>query len=293
MNYTYIAYELILQVPFPCPILPLAPEDAMPDVIVQEGPVPVRLTAPLAEGEMWQAEVDRFLWRGGARAGRFLVEGGQHITLQRNPNAENEALAFHFLTTIITALLRQRGLLVLHANSAVTPSGAIAIAGLSGAGKSTTLAALLKLGCAMLADDVTVLRLRADGGLDVLPGVPQLHLMDDAASNLGQDIAELPRYQWRRTKAAVPIETAAAPANLRSIYLLQIGAQDQLHVQALNGAEKFVALQECIYGPLLPPEHSRQFPLFAAVTDRVNIFRLTRPAARWSIDEVTQVLLNG
>jgi hypothetical protein len=293
MIYTYRAYELILRLPFPCPILPLAPEDAVPDVIVKEGSVPAYLTAPLAEDLQWQAEVDRFLWRGGARAGRFLVEGGLHVTLQRNPAAENEILAFQFLTSVLTAVLRQRGLLVLHANAAVTPSGAIAISGESGAGKSTTLAALLKRGCAMLADDVTVLRLCSDGNVEVLPGVPQLHLTEDTASNLGQDISGLPRYRWRRMKAAVPIETASTPTNLRSIYVLHTADRAALQIQALSGAEKFAALQDCVYGPLLPEEHPQQFPLFAAVTNRVAMFRLERPAGRWSIDEVVQVLLNG
>ena len=293
MTYTYTAYELVLRVPFHCPVLRPAPEDAVPDIIVGEGSVPHRLATPLAEGKMWQAEPDRFLWRGGPRAGRFLVEGGQCITLERNPAAEDEILAFHFLASVMAALLRQRGLLVLHANTAVTPIGAVAVSGESGVGKSTTLAALLGRGCTMLADDVTVLRLRSDGCVEALPGVPQLHLPEDSADNLGQDIAGLPRYRWRRMKAAVSVETTPAPAALRALYLLRTKPQNDLQVQTLTGAEKFAALQECVYGPLLPQEHPRHFPLFAAVADQVAVYRLDRPAARWSVDEIVEILLNG
>jgi hypothetical protein len=293
MTYTYAAYELILRLPFPCPVLPLMQENTSPDVIVKEGSVPYRLAAPVAEGKMWQAEPDRFLWRGGPRAGRFLVEGGQCITLERNPAAEDNILAFHFLASVMAALLRQRGLLVLHANAAVTPTGAVAISGESGVGKSTALAALLGRGCTMLADDITVLRLQSDGCVEALPGVPQLHLPEDSAFNLGQDIAELPRYRWRRMKAAVPIEIAPAPVTLRALYLLRTKPRDDLQVQALTGAEKFAALQECVYGPLLPQEHPRHFPLFAAVTDQVAVYRLDRPIARWSVGEIVEVLLNG
>ena len=293
MTYTYSIYGLTLRLPFPCPVLSLAPDDAAPDITVADGRVPRHLAAPLAEAPSWQAEPYRFLLRGGARAGRFLVEDGTRVTLERNPAAEDEMLCFHFLDAVLAAILRQRGWLVLHANAAVTPTGAIAVSGESGAGKSTTLAALLQRGCTMLADDITVLRLGAAGCVEALPGVPQLHLTEEAAEGLGQDIVGLPRYRWRRMKAAVPIQIASTPAPLRALYLLRSSAQAELQIQTLIGAEKFAALQECVYGPLLPQEHPGQFPLFSAVTEQVTVFRLDRPAGRWSVDEIVEAVLNG
>ena len=293
MTYTYSVYDLTLRVPFPCPPLAQAPEDATPDVVVSDGVVPRALVAPCAQDARWQAEPGRFLLRGGARAGRFLAEDGTRVTLERNPAAEDEMLAFHFLDSVLAAVLRQRGLLVLHANAAVAPRGAIAVSGESGAGKSTTLAALLQRGCTMLADDITVLRLDAAGRVEALPGVPQLHLTEEAAEGLGQDISGLPRYQWRRMKAAVPIQIASAPASLRALYLLRSGPGPDLQIQTLTGAAKFAAVQECIYGPLLPREHPDQFPLFVAVTEQVAVFRLERPAGRWSVAEIAEVLLSG
>ncbi len=293
-SYTYIVYTLVVRLPFPCPILPAAPVEAVPDVIVEEGSVAYQLPAPLAEDLRWQAEPDRFLWRGGARAGRFLVEGGQHVTLQRGRATNDEFLVYHFLDAVLAAVLRQRGWLVLHANAAVTPHGAVAISGESGAGKSTTLAALLRQGCTMLADDVTALRLRSDGCVEALPGVPQLHLSEDSAAGLGQDISGLPRRRRQRLKAAVPARSimAESPALLRALYVLRSYSGEAVRVTALSGAEKFAAVQECIYGPLLPDEHPGQFPLFAAVTDRVAVFRLERPIGRWSIDGVLKAVLH-
>ena len=293
--YTYTAYGLTLSVPFPCPLLALAPAGAMPDVNVADGAVPRTLAAPHAEGNMWQAEPGRFLFRGGNRAGRFLAEGGTCVMLERNPAAEDELLCFYFLDAVLAAILRQRGLLVLHANAAITPEGAIAVSGESGAGKSTTLAALLQHDCAMLSDDITALRLGDDGQVQVLPGVPLLHLSEDAAAGLGHDITGLPRHQWRRMKAAIPTQAAMAtqPARLRALYLLQTHTGDDLRVHTLTGAKKFAAMQTCVYGPLLPQEHPGQFPLLAAVAEKVAVFRIERPGALWAVREVMNVILNG
>ena len=96
MTYTYTAYELVLRVPFHCPVLRPAPEDAVPDIIVGEGSVPHRLATPLAEGKMWQAEPDRFLWRGGPRAGRVFGESGPGVTPERNTAAEEALFEYSF-----------------------------------------------------------------------------------------------------------------------------------------------------------------------------------------------------
>jgi hypothetical protein len=196
---------------------------------------------------------------------------------------------------VLAATLRQNGLLVLHANSVVTPGGAVAVSGPSGAGKSTTLAALLQRGCTMLADDVTVLRAGADGRVEVLPGPPQYCLCEDAAYSLGQNVAGLPRHRKRNQKFVVPAHSAIAksPHPLQALYLLRSHPGSDLRVRRLHGAEKFDAVQEAIYGPLLPQEHPSQFPLFAALTSQVKIFRMERPEKRWTADAVAEVLLYG
>ena len=297
MTCNYQAYGLTLSLPFPCPVLSQAPAEAVPDVTVMDGQVPLALSAPHVQTPRWQAEPGRFLLRGGRRAGRFLVEGGRRVTLQRSRAAEDEMLAFYFLDSVLAAVLRQRGLLVLHAGAAANPgaASAVAISGESGAGKSTTLAALLREGCQFLADDVTAVRLGAHRQIDILPGVPQMHLTEDAAEGLGQDLSGLPRYPWRRMKAAVPAQNTMAdgPVPLRALFHLQVGTGSQVHLRPLAGGAKFAALQDCIYGPMLPQEHPSLFPLFAALVEQVAVVRVERPAGRWTVEEVVQAVCAG
>lgn len=296
MNYIYSLYNITLAVPFPCPMLTLAATGAVPDVTVVEAQVPRNLPVVLMKDRAWQTAPGQFLLRGGARAGRFLVEDGLKITLERNPDAEEELLCALLITTVMAALLRQRELLVLHANVAVTQHGAIAIAGESGSGKSTTQAALLKRGYPMLADDVTVLQQNPEGTVIALPGVPKMNLCVDAAMNLGHDVVNLSRNPLMGTKVIVPVAecdcvTDALP--LKTIFLISRHTGESLIINRLNGIGKFAALQDCIYGPQLPEEAAELFPLVKSVTEQVKIITIQRPFRGCSVDQVVEAILNN
>ncbi len=296
MTYKYRIYGFVMDLPFPCPILPLEPEESEADVTVTEGLVGQPLTTLTAEGPNWQAAPGCFLLYGGGRAGRFLVENGTRITLERNPNAEDKVICAHLLSSVLAALLRQRGLLVLHANVIITPRGAVAISGESGSGKSTTQAALLTKGYSMLADDLAVLQLGEGGAVVALPGIPKLHLCEDAAVRMGHDVSTLHRYPLRRIKVVVPIAPAdmtVTPVTLKTLYLLERHHGATLKREDLGGAHKFAALQDCIYGPLFPEEHEGIFATIAKLASQVDMIRLRRPAKGWSVNEVVEAILHG
>lgn len=295
MRYRYLIYELVIETTFPCTLLPDAPHGVPVDITVVEGIVPRELDNPVVHNKIWDASPGRYLFRGGALSGRFLVEDGKRITLQRNPRAEDDRLAVHFFVSVLTALLQQRELLVLHANTALTERGAVAVCGESGAGKTTAVAGLLARGNRLVADDITVLRVTDDGIVEVLPGAPHLHLCEDTAEQFGFDITGVPRFSWRRMKAALPVPEimADAPALLRAIYLVKIITGSCLSVRPLAGGEKFNALQECIYGPLLADAHKSMFHVFSVVMEQVAVYLIERPTDRWTVDEVIEEMLNG
>jgi hypothetical protein len=292
MQNIYSIYGLTVRVPFPCMSLTPAPTDATTDVVVREGPVPCSLVDAPSTGDGWQSAPGRVLLHGPESVGRYLIEGGERITLARAPGATDEVLAVQFLDAALAMVLQQRGYAVLHANAAVTPTGAVAIGGESGIGKSTALTALLARGCVMLTDDVTAITQRADSHVEVVPGMPHLHLTVEAAARLGQDISGLPQYPWRRMKAVVPTKTqmASAPAPLRALYVLRIHDEDTVYAQPLCGQEKFAVVQQQLYGPLLPAQHAVLFPLLCAIVRQTAVFLLWRPAHRWALDELVDVI---
>jgi hypothetical protein len=296
MGFTYNLYGLTIVVPFPCPILAPAAVGAEPDVTVTENPVIHRMPHPVAEGHNWQAVPGCFLFSGGRYSGRFMVEAGERITLERNKDAKDERLCAHLLAAVFAALLRQRGLLVLHANVVTTPRGAIAITGVSGAGKSTTQAALMAHGARMVSDDITVIDLDPEGSIVALPGILKMNLCDDAATKFGHDVAVLPRNPLRSSKVLVPVapdETLLETVPLKAIYHLDSHPGERVIATHLAGAKKFAVLQECIYGPLFPEEHHGLFPLITSVVSQIDIVRIVRPVGRWSANEVMETILYG
>ncbi len=292
--YRYTAYGITFEVPFRCRGLTAAEPGTPAEVVVREGTVARALDGPVASDRRWDIAPGRFLLRGGRRAGRFLVRDGS-VIVERNPGAEEDVVARCFTEDVLPVLLRQRGLLVLHANAAVTPRGVVAIAGESGAGKSTTLAALLQRGCAMLADDITALDLTADGHLEVRPGVGRVSLTEAAVDGLGYRFHPGLDRSWRPTKSALATGESMAchPGRLSAVYVLSTHDGPDARLVALAGLEKFDAVQRCIYGPMLPGEHRGAFPLVQAFMWAVDVYRLRRPVDGWTVPEVADIILEA
>jgi len=291
VTYTYRAYGLVIRVPFACPsLVPCVDE---PDVTVREAAVPRRLDGAPMSDPSFDAAPGQFLFRGGAQGGRFLVQGGA-VTLERNGQANDATLARQFTDRILAAVLFHRGFLVLHADALVAPDGtAIVVAGESGAGKSTTLAAVLDQGATMLSDDVTVLGGDGEGRVQVLPGAAQLHLTKDAVEGLGYEIEPGQLQPWRRMKAAIATHAGMAerPVRLAALYVLETWPEEYVATNMLAGRRKFEALQACMYGPMFADEHLGVLPVMSALMDHVVFWRLYRPQRGWSVaDVVTEIL---
>lgn len=299
MNRYYTLYGLTVCLPFFCPFLPEAEHDDEPDVVMMHGVVPKELPDALVThdtwetGFCWQAAPGRFLVKGGRRSGRFLVEEGCRITLQRNPEAVEELLLFHLFHPVAAALFRQRGLLTLHASTVQGDAGAIILCGESGAGKSTTLTAMLQDGCAMISDDLTVVQMGDGGRITALAGPPRMHLCEDAAHRLGLAVEELDRHPARSSKRAVTTTGRVCAVPLQRLCILEACSGSAIQISHLQGADKLHALMACVYGPLFQEEHPGLFALFTAVAEQSDLVRIQRPADRWTVDEIVEAVRNG
>jgi hypothetical protein len=216
------------------------------------------------------------------------------VTLERNPQAEDEILATAFVGGALPRAIAQRDQVVLHASAVAIDGRAAVMAGDSGAGKSTALAEMLRMGCPMLTDDVTVLASDEKGRVAVLPGRREIRLRPESAARLGLGRTNhSPGAQMRRkTILPVPKDLRSAPAPLDRIYLLEAGCGEDVGVTALSGSAKFDALLSCLYGPLLASQHSVVFPLCAPILRQADVFRLRRPAQGWSVEHVCSAIID-
>ena len=100
--------------------------------------------------------------------------------------------ATYLLGSVAGLVLQNLGAVCLHASTVNIDGFAVAFVGPPGTGKSTTAAALLRRGHAIITDDVAVID-EADGQPYVRRGYARLNLLDDAANALFLDSPQLTR----------------------------------------------------------------------------------------------------
>ena len=118
----------------------------------------------------------------------------------------------------IHAWLANPDALALHGSSVRWEGRAVALMGQSGAGKSSAAAALIELGCDLVADDLSLLDTRTG---HALPGAPSLRLWDGAADTSralrSEPILGLDDKRWY----LMPHTPLGEPVPLRGVLLLR------------------------------------------------------------------------
>lgn len=154
--------------------------------------------------------------------------------------------AAHFLLEPVLAfLLRQRGVLVLHASAVDVGGRGVVVCGPAGAGKSSVAAALVAGGAALLSDDVVGLTLTGEQWW-AQRGTPSLRLWDDGAAVFAADVDAVPRFSetWsKRVLSAARLggRNAAGPAPVALVCVLgeRVGSADVPSLESLRGHAAF------------------------------------------------------
>ncbi len=223
--------------------------------------------------------------------GRFTFDvHAQRITHRATHAVDRAAVALDLIGVLLPFALHQRGAWCVHASAIETRDGVVAFMAPRGTGKSTLAAACVQRGCALVADDVVVLRPDAHHGVTVTPTGLPLRLRADAARAIGASTED--DMVWGKVRvrgalsvgaqalvacyvlAAVPPEreVTRAPRDTRAaaIALLTNGK-----IAELLGAEATGdALTRCI-----------------DIARRVPVFDLAVPRAISALERVTEQLL--
>ncbi|MCJ2543984.1 hypothetical protein [Thermostichus vulcanus] len=190
---TYIAYGLRIKsnIPFPELVVsePSDTGDLEPDVCIEFGEIDWE---KVKEAEVNCSQSICGILKDGIPLGDFWVSGGNLIQVQPLPGIELEFIRPIIMGPLISALLRQRGFLVLHASSVLLGESAFVFMGHSGAGKSTLATALNQKGYPLITDDVTAIRWDPlEETWQVLAGYPNVRLLPDSAEYLGYTFDKL------------------------------------------------------------------------------------------------------
>ncbi len=291
--YSYRAFGLFLQTPFPCPELLPAEERTAPDILVHYGEAPEALLNPIDSGARWQTAPDDYLLNL-KRVGRFHVRQGREIILQPQKNISEETLRLYLLSTCLAVLLLQRKLLALHVSGIRTQQGAVLFAGNSGSGKSTLVSAFLARGYKMLADDLAALSLEGDQVL-VRPGFPQVKLWADSAAALGRSTQGLrrviPEYEKFIAGEQERFDPSVIP--LHAIFALNRHKNPELILKPLGHAARFNLLLDHTWQKLTIPGlglREWHFQTTARIAANIYCAQVTRPFEPFRLNELVNLI---
>jgi len=197
--------------------------------------LPVRLDGAVQVGP-YSCARQGLLLRVVPGIGRFLAREGKALDYCVEDGADPAAVEALLKGGVLGALIHQRGELPLHATTLVAPdgSGALALAGHSGAGKSTTAYELVRRGWTLLSDDLT--RVTVENGTALAwPGRTRLRLLRDACERFDLDCASLePAPNWP-DKYLLGLPGWDRPVPLAALVALD-RSEGALQVRALSGA---------------------------------------------------------
>lgn len=213
-DYSLCGWRVASALPLP-DLLPWTGDGRAAELTIDLGPVPQRLSDIAVDRPLIQVSADgtcRFAIPGVAA---YLVDpGGRRVIIDTDLPPDAPDIRVFLLGTVFAILCFRRGLLPLHASCVRIGDAAVAMAGHSGAGKSTMAAGFRMRGHALLADDVTVLDIAAPGGPRVLPAFPRLKLWRDVMKRMDLSTQGLERTRRELNKFHLPIEDGFCPEPL-------------------------------------------------------------------------------
>lgn len=204
---------------------------------------------------------------------------------------------------VLGHVLRLRGTLCLHASVVAIQDRAIALIGASGAGKSTTAAALALHGYAALTDDIAALH-RIENQTWVQPGYPALRLWQPSLQALAVPTADLTRVFNRLDKRFFELQSAPSdrqpqqfidhPLPLAAIYVLQPreAGRDCAIVQPLPAIAALQQLLMHSYGRdiLTRSQQQQELQELSAIAQALPIRLLSRPDDLQHLDRLCTLI---
>lgn len=284
--YKYTAYGLSIFSELELP--DLLRKEGSCDVTIRRGEIP-----PSSVLEDKHFGADR-VWGSALGRLRFLIEGGTSITVDVERPLGEGVVRSVVQGVLMAALLRQRGLLAIHASGVVKGGQAIGFVGASGRGKSTLAEFFCQHGYRLLGDDV--MAIRVEGSCPTaLPGPPLIQLRPEAGAWLRRDFRDLSRVHAGSRKSIRPAvnDVYACSAPLAKLYVLDGFEAGESATVPMNPQEAFLALiqhtraQNLLAAPIYTKANFRQC---TEVVQHVPLSYLRRKRGFSALQDVLNVV---
>jgi len=283
--------------PFP-ELLPLQSDDAF-DLTIAWGAIPdIEKTLNGFHSEFYDitSTVYRITIKGVAS---YFVQEGKNIVIDAEANADEDSIRLFCLSNAFAAALQQRKTIPLHCAALVDNGELVMILGDSGAGKSTTMASLMKKGLKPFSDDVCVPVLDAENGkISFYSSYPMMKFLKETIELVGLENAMDRKVRPGVEKYGTYFHQSFLKDALKPKLILLLEKSDQVSsptVATISGIELFTRLESNAYRGAylgfsdLKKEH---FMLFTKLANQSACFVLKRPSSGNFVEEVASKIIN-
>lgn len=263
-----------------------------PDITVRYGKVPRSLEGATHGEHNWQVAPGQFLLLKEEVSGYWVHSGGE-VIIEPYSGASDDDIRVFLLGSVLGFLLHQRQIFPLHASAIRTEHGAVLFTGHSGAGKSTTLGAMVQRGYAMLADDVSGIVLDDKDRPYVLPAFPSSRLWAESAAKLNRSTKEVTRVRAALDKYVFPVEHFCQETiPLLGVYVLTKHECSAIELQPIEQTvDKFTWLLANTYRKIFVPAvgwEQAHFQIIAKTLQTARVTKVMRPAHAFLLDELVE-----
>lgn len=318
MSFKCAIYGLGIHVNYPLAALKSLPAAEKTDVYIEFGSIPADAQVTVgAEAEQFYLSPQRDL-RGvptviAARlrsngAVRMSYCDGTIFVINKQasqvwaitpPDQTVEDTAAYLLGPIMGTVLRMRGVMCLHGSAVAIGDQAVALIGVSGAGKSTTAAAFARLGYPVLSDDVLALTDLTNHFL-VRPAYPRVRLWPESVAGLFGSADMLPRMTPNWDKHYLALNASdyhfqSEPLPLAAVYFLgqrTVGGGPSI-VEAVRPTEALMALISDSYAAsyIYETVRAKEFEVLSRLVQGVPLRRVAAVDDFAHIDELCHAIV--
>ena len=297
--YTYWAYGLKVGSQIPFPELFSIAEDGPVDLEIALGVIPI-----IEKTEAGYHSADYDITPDAYRitikdVASYHVSEGKRIIITAEPNADQDSIRLFCLSNALAAALHQRKTIPLHCSAILDKGELVLVFGASGAGKSTTMAALLQKGYKPFSDDVCVPVFDAESNeLRLFSSYPMMKFWKETLDLTGFLLKADRKIRPDMEKYGTYFHQSFLTTALKPKLILLLEKSDLITfptIEPIVGIELFTRLESNAYrGEYLgfsdlKKEH---FTLFTQLANQARCFVLKRPVSGNFVQQVAEKIIN-
>lgn len=228
----------------------------------------------------------------------YLVEAGKTVTIEIEDGADLNEVRLFCLSNAFAALLHQRGQIPLHAAACIHDNELVLILGESGAGKSTTLAAMINKGYSPFSDDICIPYYKDhDQSWYAYSSYPMMKFWADTFTKVNiSNASDSRKLRPGLDKYGVYFHEKFIPESrkIKLIILLEIDSeQNEVNFRELSGIEAFSTIHAQAYRREYLEYESMLKSHFIQSTEiakSLKIIRVSRPDNHDSLETIMKCI---